>query len=1797
MGYEYVGISGNEYEFNIILTLYINCGAGSNVPNFTTLNRTVGIYSHDLQNNPIGGANKNWLKNLTVTLTDTAVISPPLPPGCSVGASTCIKKGVFQGTVTLPLNFTGFHAFYERCCRNNSITNLIPQESMSFYTYISPPLLGNSSPVFTDDPVPFLCVGDSTSILNSAYDPDGDALVFSFVEPYDADQSSNTNPAPNPPQPTINWPINNVTYAGGYSLAQVFGAGGYSSINATTGLTKYLSPATGDYVVAVEIKEYRNGNLIGITRRDLQLLVLNCPVNPAPNIDPAAGTTLNQFSMEAGETYCFDFGFNDPNNNNLTLTASGLIFDSNWVNPPATIIAPVSGPDTVSTQFCWTTSCSQAQTLPYQFQVSVIDDGCPPKTTNVVYQITVNEVAPPDSIVGPDVICQHYTATYSTQSIANTTYDWSVSNGTIVQNYGDSVDVNWSGIGTGTITLNAVNQYGCKSPTIDKNVTITPAPFVDAGIDTTICKGDTIQLSGSTTANPGYTSSWTPLGNITNNTTLNPSVYPQDTTYYLLTIDIGGGCLGMDSLKVSVNNPQVDAGNDTTICAGSSIQLNANTNSSNILWTPQNSSLSDSSIANPIATPNSTTNYIINIADNIGCSNIDSIEVSVDLNVNLSVSNDTSICANSCANLIASGATSYAWAHSSSLTDTSISNPQACPLSDEVFTVYGYNGVCIDSSQVNVFVLASPNANAGNDVDICFGDSIQLSASGGNTYLWTPNDSLSNNSINNPIAWPSDTTQYIVLVTDTTTCFNYDTVNVNVRPLPNPNLSNDINICIGDSTQLNASNGITYLWTPNDSLSNNSISNPFVWPSDTTTYTVSIVDAFSCSNTDSITINVNRLPIGSAGNDTTICFGDTIQLSANGGASYLWNPNDSLSNDTVSNPLAWPSISTQYIVNITDTAACVNNDTILITVNPIPNANAGNDIDICYGDSIQLSASGGINYLWSPNDSLSNNTINNPLAWPSDTTQYIVLVTDASNCSNSDTLNINVNNLPIADAGLDVWVCPGDSAQLSASGGISYIWSPITGLSNPNISNPNVSLTDTLIYLVSVTSSNGCIDSDSITVFANQTVPSDAGNDTTICSGDSIQIGGNPTSVTGTTYLWSPSTSINDDTLANPVVFPTVSTMYYVITSNDTCTGLDSIFVDVLSSPNINAGVDIQICLGDSATLSASGGASYLWTPTLNIFGDTIISNDTIANPIVYPVDTTNFIVIGTDANSCNNSDTITVIVNPLPNAFAGIDINMCIGDTANLSASGGLSYLWTPNDSLSNNTINNPLAWPIDSTLYFVQVTDSNSCISNDSININVSALPNVNAGIDDTICLGETVQLIGTGAIYYQWSPNDSISNNSVAYPFVWPSATTTYILDGTDALSCSNIDSVTIVVNSLPSINAGSDIEICLGDSASLSASGGISYQWSPNIFISNSVISNPLAYPIDTSNYIVSGFDANNCSSSDTITIIVNPLPNANAGFNVNICEGDNTLLNASGGQSYLWTPSNYVNHDTIASPLAYPDTSMQFIVQVTDSNSCIATDTMLVIVFMIYTVDDTTICNGDSARLNVFGEPAVNFLWTPNTNISNPNIINPWVYPNSTTTYTITATDSQGCIDQDDVVVEISDLQALFTSNLDGGCDGAIVTFTNTSDPSLDFIWYFSDASTSTDEIVEHTFDFNENFDAYLEVTNSLGCIDTSFFSGNTLSFEDYFDINIPNVFTPNGDGENDLFSVEVPGKIYECVDMKIYNRWGQVIFISTGNNLKWDGRTNVGIPAPEGTYFYTIDIKEKSYNGSLSLFR
>ncbi|HCQ28918.1 MAG TPA: hypothetical protein DIU39_01455, partial [Flavobacteriales bacterium] len=1296
IGYEYIGQFGSNYRYKIILTVYNNCDSTSLIP-LPVATQNVGIYTQDVPNNPMGGGNKTLFTTVTLPLVDSSYVSPPTTSGCSVGGSVCIYKGVYEGTVDLPLNFNGYHLFFQNFARNNNIVNLNNPggQGMAFHAYIPPNLVPNSSPVFADDPVPFLCVNDTVTLLNTAYDPDGDLLVFSFVEPF---RGTDANNPPNP----LPWTIPTVNYALGYNMLFPFGPSGYASIDGATGLTQYMSPNTGNFVVAVEIREYRNGNLIGVSRRDLQLLVINCPPNPAPNLSNTGGSGTTNYSITECDNLCFPITFTDLNGDSLTLETDGPIFDTTNVNPAATVDSLVYGDSTVTANFCWTPGCDASRPAPYLFTATATDNGCPPKSSSVVYQITVNPPDAPDTIFGNMVVCQYQTETYTVTQQSGYTYNWTVTGGTLNSGQGtNSINVTWNNVGTGTISVVGYSSCGCPSNITDTTVSILSSPTADAGNDTTICAGDTVTIGGSPTTQPGNAISWSPSGSLSNASSPNPDAFPSTTTTYVVTAN-NGTCTNTDTVTVNVGSSTVIVSNDTTICSG---------------------------------------------------------------------------------------------------------------------------------------------------------DTIQLFASGGVSYNWSPSASLNNPNISNPNAFPSTTTTYYVDVTDALGCVKSDSITVTVINPPIASVSNDTTICAGDCVTLIASGGNSYTWTPASGLNTTSNDTVSACPSSTTTYQVIVGNG--CFDTTQVTVSVNPLPVVSANNDTTICAGDTAQLQASGAASYSWIPASSLNNPNISNPLAFPNSTTSYIVTGTDANACSNSDTVTVTVNPLPNVFAGNDTAICIGDTAQLQASGANSYSWTPTSSLNNPNISYPLAFPNNTSTYIVTGTDANSCSNSDTVVITVNPLPNVSISGTNYLCPGDTMQLVASGAVNYAWTPNSNISDTSISSPMVYPTSTISYIVFGTDGNNCTGSDTFNITVSQTVPTEAGNDTAICSGNSVVLGGSPTAPVNSTYLWTPATGLNDPTLANPTATPTVTTTYYVVATNDTCTGIDSVTVTVNALTTLNAGQDTSICIGDTAQLQASGALTYSWVPS------STLSNSSIANPQAFPLSTTDYIVSAIDSNGCSNSDTVRVIVNPLPNVFAGNDTAICIGDTAQLQASGANSYSWMPASSLNNPNISNPLAFPNSTTNYIVTGTDANACSNSDTVVVTVNALPNVFAGNDTAICIGDTAQLQASGANSYSWTPTSSLNNPNISNPLAFPNNTTTYIVTGSDANACSTSDTVMVTVNPLPNVFAGNDTAICIGDTAQLQASGATSYSWMPTSSLNNPNISNPLAFPNSTTNYIVTGTDANAC----------------------------------------------------------------------------------------------------------------------------------------------------------------------------------------------------------------------------------------------------------------------------------------------------------------------------------------------
>ena len=284
---------------------------------------------------------------------------------------------------------------------------------------------------------------------------------------------------------------------------------------------------------------------------------------------------------------------------------------------------------------------------------------------------------------------------------------------------------------------------------------------------------------------------------------------------------------------------------------------------------------------------------------------------------------------------------------------------------------------------------------------------------------------------------------------------------------------------------------------------------------------------------------------------------------------------------------------------------------------------------------------------------------------------------------------------------------------------------------------------------------------------------------------------------------------------------------------------------------------------------------------------------------------TETFFVTGT-AGLCTDNAQVTVTVNPSPTIDAGLDQTICIGDTVQLGASGGLFYLWAPADSLSATTTADPFAWPTDSTQYIVTGTDANGCSSSDTVNVFVNPLPAVDAGPASSICLGDTAQLDASGANSYNWSPSGSLSNAAISNPLAFPTVNTTYTVVATDTNGCVNTDSVVVTINSLPTASVSSDTTICIGDTASPVASGGTTYQWSPDSTLSNAFIAAPNAFPTLSATYQVIISDPNGCNDTAEVTVTVQNLPTISAGVDQTICVNDTTQLNASGGVTYVWT---------------------------------------------------------------------------------------------------------------------------------------------------------------------------------------------------------------------------------------------------------------------------------------------------
>ncbi len=622
--------------------------------------------------------------------------------------------------------------------------------------------------------------------------------------------------------------------------------------------------------------------------------------------------------------------------------------------------------------------------------------------------------------------------------------------------------------------------------------------------------------------------------------------------------------------------------------------------------------------------------------------------------------------------------------------------------------------------------------------------------------------------------------------------------------------------CPGDLFQLEANvtggcPGATYAytWTPATGLSNPNIANPVCTLSTNITYTVTTSGGCFTITTadDTVSLTIGPPPIAGipTASPTGICSGQSswIVLGGQSAGTIQWQvstngitwfnvvgaTNDSLNTGPLSSSLYYHAIVTGTGWPGTGCGSATS-PPVQVTVNASPIADAGLNTSICSGGCTNLTGTGGVTYTWQPGN-LSGPTIN---VCPSANTTYTLYITDASGCSDSDFVSVNIS-IPSVTASPSVSICNGNTTVLVASGpgGQTYSWQPSGSLTGATTSNPTASPTVTTTYTVTATNSFGCIAIDSVTVQVTSAPPITASNDTSLCNGGSAIL----TASGATTYTWNPGNLSGSTITVGPV-----NTTTYVVTGNtNNCISYDTVVVTVAPPLSVYAGPDFDVCNGTQITLNVGvSGGIYSWTPSASIIG-----SSTTQSILAAPTGTTSYTVNVTDANGCVSADTIMITVNPGPNVTASTtDNSICIGQSTSLSAAGASSYVWTPSVGVSNPTQATTNANPSNTTTYLVTGTDANGCIDTAMITIYVNPLPVVYLVTTPTEC-GDSTGTISVGGVITGTAPF-IYSVGSTTFPMpITNLVLGTYTITTTDANGCSSSGPVSVGFVNTASVNA--------------------------------------------------------------------------------------------------------------------------------------------------------------------------------------------------------------------------------------------------------------------------------------------------------------------------------------------------------------------------------------------------------
>ncbi|MES2140481.1 MAG: PKD-like domain-containing protein [Bacteroidota bacterium] len=1506
-------LGGNNYR--ITLKAYRDCFNG--IPPF---DNPASVF--------IFNSSGTFIDSLEIPAPASVILPFPLSNPCLVPPTNiCVEQAIYQVVVNLPPLAGGYNITYQRCCRNGTILNLIsPGDVGSTYmAHIPDPGLAvcNSSPHYNNFPPIFLCAGVPLNFDHSATDPDGDSLYYQMCDAFTGlspscpilgvpgQNSGCPGIASPPPYPFVPWLA---PYNGAYPMSSSPAV----TVHPVTGLMTGTPNMVGQWVVAVCVSEYRNGVLLDVNKRDFQFNVVNCgiPVASIPVQQPFCFGTPSNFSQNSINAFTYHWDFGDPG---TSLDTSNL-FSPTWTYASlgTYTLTLIVNPNTV---------CTDSATL------TVIVNPLPAMTS-------------PNTAT----ICSGGTVSIPLTSSLVSTYTWVAANNP--NTTGESIAVQSGSALTNTITNNSAlvqtvvytvtptsTPQGCIGTPQTVTVTVNPPPTMTSPSTATICNGGTVSIpltsnwpstytwvaaDNSNTAGESTTiQSGSPLSNtITNNTS---SV--QTVVYTVTPTSTPEGCTGTpQSVTVSVMpTPTMTSVSSATICSGGTVSI------------PLTSSL--------------TSTYSWFASDNL--------------------------------NTIGESTTAQT---GSPLTNTITNNTASIQTVTYTVTPTSAPDGCVGTPQtLTVTVNPSPSMTSPGSATICSGGilSIVLTSNNASTFSWIA--------------------------------------------LGNPNTN-------GESTTAQVGSPI------NDSIFNNTTS------VQTITYTVTPTSSpEGClGNPQTLTVTANPAANMTNPDSATICTGGTlnIPLTSNYPSPYTWIATDNLNT-------TGESITIQAGSPLNNTIT--NNSTSIQFVNYIVTPTFFNGL--CPGIP-QLLA---VTIIPTP-------TITNP-----------VVATVCSGGTLSIVLTSNVNSTYS-------WIAA-DNPNTTGESITTQTGSPLS-----NVLINNTALVETVVYTVTPTSSpDGCLGTpQNITVTVNPAPSMTSPPSATICSGDSVSIA--LTSNNASTYTWIASNNPNTtgestasqtgSPLSDLIISSTavVETVVYTVTptsSPEGCVGApQTVTVSVNPASNMTSPNSATICNGGTVSipLTSTLASSYSWVAADNVnttgesttpqtggpLTDLITNTSVSIQSVIYTVTPTSIL------DGCPGiPQTVTVTVIPTPTITSPVADSICSDGTVNIPLTSNVPsiYSWVATDNVNTTgeSITSQTGSPLNNTL-----TNNTTSVQNVIYTVTPTSSPDGCAGTPQIV----TITVFGDFTADFDFVKTPCTNqltfyDSSAVAPFSW----LWYFDDG------------------------------------------------------DSSIIQNPIHTYVSTGTYDIQLIASTINGCKDTVVVQANlaPLIPVLVSPNDTICVGNSMQLLASGGISYTWSPSIGLSNDVIADPIANPDTTTTYTVSIVTvdvfGDTCVQNQTTTVHVTdpalysIAATTDSDTIVQGQSTTIHAITDPSLTVIWLPSISLNNSGSFNPIATPQSTTTYTVSILDSDGCPKTASVTIYVMSKE----------CDVA--------------------------------------------------------------------NVFVPNTFTPNGDGNNDVLYVR--GKEIKELYFAVYNRRGELIFETTDKNKGWNGTYNGAKSDPDVFAWY---LRAKCFN-------